>query len=132
MRSFFIIGGLMCAVAVAFGAFGAHALKPMFNEYQMSLWERGNYYQMIHGIAILLSALAAYLFQTQRYFFIASALFTLGIVCFAGSLYAIALTGITAFGMVAPIGGISLMIAWLLFLIGCFKFSSNIVIPKGA
>ncbi len=131
MRYFFLIGGLFCLLAVMLGAFGAHALKNDLSEYGLSLWERGTYYQMTHGIAIIISSLAAFLFKTKRLFFVANCLFTIGIICFSGSLYTIALTNITMFGMIAPIGGLSLMLAWLLFLIGCFKFSSNIVIPKG-
>lgn len=131
MRNFFIIGGLFCALAVGLGAFGAHALKAMIGDYGLGLWERGTYYQMVHGIAIIIATLAAYFFKTSRYFFSANLLFMIGIFCFSGSLYTIALTNIKMFGMIAPIGGISFMIAWLLVLIGCFKFSSNLVIPKG-
>ncbi len=132
MRNFFIIGGLFCALAVGLGAFGAHALKPYLNDYGLGLWERATYYQMTHGIAIIIATLAAYFFKTTRYFFIANLLFTIGIFCFAGSLYTIALTNIKMFGMIAPIGGFSFMIAWLLVFIGCYISSSNIVIPKGA
>lgn len=132
MRYFFLIGGLFCLFAVMLGAFGAHALKAQLDVYGLDLWEKGTYYQMTHGIAIIISTLAAYFFQTKRLFLIANCLFIIGIFCFSGSLYTIALTNIKMFGMIAPIGGFSFMIAWLLFLIGCFKFSSNIVIPKGA
>lgn len=132
MRNFFIVGGLFCVLAVGLGAFGAHGLKAQLGTYGLELWEKGTYYQMTHSIAIIISTLAAYLFQTKRYFLIANCFFTIGIFCFSGSLYTIALTNIKMFGMIAPIGGTSFMIAWLLFLIGCFKFSSNIVIPKGA
>ena len=51
-----------------------------------------------------------------------SALATLaGIALFSGSLYVMALTGVTRWGAVTPIGGLGLLAGWVLFAVGALR-----------
>ncbi len=108
MRSF-AWGCLALGIAVAFGAFGAHGLKPILSTQALGTWRTGVDYQMIHGIALCLVGLAS-----ERLRGVARSVpcFGAGICLFSGSLYALALTGIKVFGAIAPIGGALLIAGW--------------------
>jgi uncharacterized membrane protein YgdD (TMEM256/DUF423 family) len=98
------VNGLM---AVAAGAFGAHAASdPNAKE-----WLRtGAQYQLAHALAglICFPLVRAGLGQGA----VAAGLFGVGALIFAGSLYLMALTGLRVLGAVTPIGGLLLMLGW--------------------
>ena len=109
-KTFLFVGALAGFLAVAFGAFGAHALRSRLTPEMLGVFETGVRYQMYHALAIIavglmLSRTGGWLYSTAAW------LFTAGIVFFSGSLYVLALTGVTTFGAITPIGG-------LLFLAG--------------
>ena len=97
-------------LAVACGAFGAHGLRSRLSEQLMAAWQTGVLYHLIHALALL--ALALYSRATGARVTIPCALMSLGIVLFSGSLYALALTGVTAFGIVTPFGGLAFLAGW--------------------
>ena len=47
--------------------------------------------------------------------------FTAGVLLFSFSLYALVLTDITQLAMITPIGGLLLMLSWLVLAIKAFK-----------
>ena len=101
-------------VSVAAGAFGAHGLKRRLSEHMLAHWETAARYQMSHALALLaVGALAA-----SRGASVSAAgwSFTAGIAVFCGSLYALALTGVTRLGMVTPLGGVAMLAGWLLLM----------------
>ena len=99
-------------LAVALGAFGAHALKATLAEHQTAaIWETAAFYHLTH--AILMYALASSSsFRRGPWF-----CFALGIVIFCGSLYVLATTGVRQWGMVTPFGGVSLLAGWFWLLL---------------
>jgi uncharacterized membrane protein YgdD (TMEM256/DUF423 family) len=112
-KTFLLIGALAGFLAVAFGAFGAHALRARLSPEMLAVFETGARYQMYHALAIVLVALIlgrmdGWLVRTAGW------MFTTGIVLFSGSLYALALTGVTTFGAVTPLGGLAFLIGWAL------------------
>lgn len=121
MRFFLILGCILGGLSVGLGAFGAHILKPIINDYGLALWEKGTYYQMVHAIMLIVTSVLILQFKTDHFFRIASTLFLIGIILFSGSLYIIALSGIRSFGMIAPFGGISFMSGWLCLMIGVIQ-----------
>ncbi|MBI5200346.1 MAG: DUF423 domain-containing protein [Elusimicrobia bacterium] len=107
-------------LAVALGAFGAHALRGRIGEDLLAIFETGVRYQAYHALALL--ALAAWAAQFESAAAGRAAwLFSAGIVVFSGSLYALALTGIRKFGAVTPIGGLMFLAGWFTLLTAGWK-----------
>ena len=107
------IAALNGFVSVAAGAFGAHALKGKLTPRHLEVFETAARYHMYHALALLAVAWLASrgpgsAINAAGWFFLA------GMAIFSGSLYALALTGVDKLGAVTPIGGLSLMIGWLL------------------
>jgi len=103
-------GAVLLALAVMAGAFGAHALKSRFDAYSMGIWEKAVFYHFIHALGLLIVPLLPGARSHARI----CRLLVGGILFFSGSLYALALSGITVLGAVTPIGGICMIAAWLL------------------
>nr|WP_238357865.1 DUF423 domain-containing protein [Cohnella zeiphila] len=99
-------------LAVAFGAFGAHSLKDHLSEDDLSVFETGVRYQMYHGLGVLLVALLSDRLGNGKLVLWSARLLTIGVVLFSGSLYALAMTGIDAFGPITPIGGVAFLAGW--------------------
>jgi uncharacterized membrane protein YgdD (TMEM256/DUF423 family) len=112
-RPFALFGALSGFVAVACGAFGAHALKARLTPDQLQIWETAARYQMYHVAPLFV---VAWLCSSgpcpwaER----AGWAFLLGTFLFSGSLYALALTGVRSFGAVTPLGGVALLAGWLM------------------
>lgn len=111
-----LIGALAAFIGVGFGAFGAHGLRSRLTPEMLAVFETGVRYQMYHAFAILITALAlsrfdGWLIRTAGW------LFTAGILLFSGSLYALALSGVTVLGAITPIGGLAFLAGWACFII---------------
>lgn len=111
-RSFLLIGALAGALGVAIGAFGAHGLRSRLSPDMLAVFETGVRYHMYHTLAILLVAAMAGRLES-RFLPAAGWCFTAGIVLFSGSLYALAVTGITILGAVTPLGGLAFLAGWI-------------------
>jgi uncharacterized membrane protein YgdD (TMEM256/DUF423 family) len=109
-----VTGALLLGLAVAIGAFGAHALRARLDAYATGVYERAVFYHFVHGLGLLalgiavsagaLSASAAAL---------PGALLLAGIVIFCGSLYALALSGVRKLGAITPLGGLAFVAGWI-------------------
>ncbi|HEY0151352.1 MAG TPA: DUF423 domain-containing protein [Longimicrobium sp.] len=111
-RRFWWLGCVFGVVAVAAGAFGAHALRARLPADLLAVFETAARYQMYHALALLAAALVAARAPSAA----ASAagwLFAAGIVVFSGSLYALALTGVRVLGAVTPLGGLCFLAGWV-------------------
>jgi uncharacterized membrane protein YgdD (TMEM256/DUF423 family) len=111
MVRWFAIGAWLGGLGVALGAFGAHGLKSRVSVEMLAVWETASRYQIVHALALLATASAC---ERWPGTFSNSAgwLFLAGIAVFSGSLYALALTGVRAFGAITPIGGLCLIAGW--------------------
>ncbi len=99
-------------LAVALGAFGAHALKARLAPDLMTVYRTGVEYHFYHALALL--AVGVYATQYPgRMLDIAGICFAAGILLFSGSLYALALSGIKVLGAITPFGGLLLLAGWL-------------------
>jgi uncharacterized membrane protein YgdD (TMEM256/DUF423 family) len=105
------LAGALGFTAVAFGAFGAHGLRGRLSPAMLEVYRTGALYHLVHAVAALAVALAG---DKLRRGCLILTLFTAGIVIFAGSLYALAITGVTTLGAVTPLGGLLLLAAWAL------------------
>ena len=112
-RIFFSLGALLAGLAVVAGAYGAHGGETALGQEQARWIAKAARYQMDHGLGLLAVAWACAQWPEQtRFFMVAGILFLLGTVCFSGSLYLMAFTGLKL-GYVTPFGGIAFMIGWL-------------------
>ncbi|HEU4827714.1 MAG TPA: DUF423 domain-containing protein [Gemmatimonadales bacterium] len=110
-RTFFRLGALSAMIAVAAGAFGAHALRDRLPPELLQVFETAARYQMYHALALLAVAWAASRADTSGvrrsgWLFVAGTLF------FSGSLYLLALTGTRWFGAITPVGGAAWIAGW--------------------
>ena len=114
-RVFFSIGCAFGLLGVALGAFAAHALRAHLAPELLTTFEVGVRYQLAHALALLAVAWAHTRWPGKRVS-AAGWLFVIGTLLFAGSLYALSLTGVRELGMVTPLGGVALLAGWLCLL----------------
>jgi uncharacterized membrane protein YgdD (TMEM256/DUF423 family) len=101
------LAAAFCFVAVALGAFGAHALKASLQASGMlDAWNKAVLYHLVHAIALLALALSG---SGNR---VAYLLLAAGILLFSGSLYTMALTNVRWLGAVTPLGGLCFLAGW--------------------
>jgi uncharacterized membrane protein YgdD (TMEM256/DUF423 family) len=110
-RTFFGIGALSGLIAVAAGAFGAHALKARLAPDLLAVFETGARYQLYHALALGLVAWAASRWPGAAPA-VAGWAFLAGTVLFSGSLYVLALTGQRWLGAITPLGGVAFLVGW--------------------
>ncbi len=110
--TWFAIGALLAAAAVALGAFGAHGLKSRVTPELLAVFETGVRYHVYHALALLAVAWAATRWPGP-WTTAAGWLFVAGIVIFSGSLYLLVLTDARWLGAITPIGGLVFIAGWV-------------------
>jgi uncharacterized membrane protein YgdD (TMEM256/DUF423 family) len=116
-QSTLIFGAIFGGLAVAIGAFGAHALKQVLTAAgRTETFELAVRYQFYHALAMLATGIVARDMNSKlmRY---AGVMFLLGILIFSGSLYTLSVTGLTWLGAITPIGGICFLAGWTLLVV---------------
>jgi uncharacterized membrane protein YgdD (TMEM256/DUF423 family) len=106
---------LFCLSAVILGAFGAHALKEVLSESQLSSFQTGIRYQFFHGLAILILSLNSKQFTNRLSSIIK--IMSAGIILFSFSIYLLNIQDLVGFSMsylgpITPIGGLLLITSW--------------------
>ena len=105
------MSAVLGALAVALGAFGAHALGDAVTPDRLGTWRTGALYHLVHSLAgVAAGVLAAA--SSSRAALWAARLFVAGIVLFSGSLYALVLLDLGVLGAVAPLGGGAFIAGW--------------------
>lgn len=120
-KLFLVAGCIAALLAVAFGAFGAHALKARIAPELMPVYRTGVEYHFYHALGLILVGLAAFHLPDSGYLRNAGWAMLAGIVLFSGSLYLLALTGLRWLGAITPFGGSAFIIAWALFAAAVIK-----------
>jgi uncharacterized membrane protein YgdD (TMEM256/DUF423 family) len=114
---FAFIGALSGAVAVAAGAFGAHALRARLEPRMLEVFETAARYQMYHALALFAVAWMITRVGASpsalRLATISGWCFIAGTLLFSGSLYAMALSGVRALGAITPLGGVAFIAGWI-------------------
>jgi uncharacterized membrane protein YgdD (TMEM256/DUF423 family) len=110
---FFTLGAAFAALAVAAGAFGAHALRATLTPEDLATFETGVRYQMYHALGLFAVAWATTQWESAAVP-VAGWAFVVGILIFSGSLYVLVLTGQRWLGAVTPIGGVAFIVGWML------------------
>jgi uncharacterized membrane protein YgdD (TMEM256/DUF423 family) len=109
-RILIVLAAMLGAVGVGLGAFGAHALRASLEPAQLAIWQTGTSYLFWHVLAALLAASLSPGAPARA----AASAFLLGTVSFSGTLFALALSAPRWFGAVTPVGGVLLILGWLL------------------
>jgi uncharacterized membrane protein YgdD (TMEM256/DUF423 family) len=118
-KTFMFVGALMGGIGVAIGAFGAHGLRGRLSPEMLAVFETGVRYHMYHALALLATGVIMSRVD-GRAVVIAGWSFTTGIVLFSGSLYALALSGVTTLGAITPLGGLAFIIGWISLAVAAF------------
>ena len=105
--------GVLGALTIVLGAFGAHALQELLDQDQLDSFETAVRYQMYHVIVMLIILLTSFFSESQKKVLVL--IFLIGILFFSGSIYAISF-GIDPKNIwfITPLGGVFLIIGWLL------------------
>jgi uncharacterized membrane protein YgdD (TMEM256/DUF423 family) len=119
-RLFVGLGAINGFLAVAAGAFGAHALKARLPADLLAVFETGARYQMFHALGLVAVGLV---FAAKPSPLLAGSGWAMlaGIVLFSGSLYVLALTGVRALGAVTPLGGVAFLAGWALLAVASLR-----------
>ncbi|MDW6003371.1 DUF423 domain-containing protein [Vibrio mangrovi] len=123
-KSLFLFAACFGAFGVGLGAFASHGLKAILSPDLLGVFEVGVRYQFIHTLALLgcgVMMLLSSQEKVQKYFYRAGICFIIGIFCFSGSLYALALTGVKWFGPITPFGGVCFILGWLLMFVAALN-----------
>ena len=115
------VGGLL---TVALGAFGAHGLKSRVDPALLANWQTAADYLGLHALAILACGLTLLHRPEAGLVNWAGWAFLIGVCLFSGSLFAMTLTGLRQLGMITPIGGVLLILAWALLAVGAARLGS--------
>jgi len=120
-KTILLLGAVLGGLAVALGAFGAHALKSQLSEAMLGVYETGIKYHAWHATVLLFLGLVSVLSQDANWR-LAATLIAAGTLLFSGSLYALALGGPRWLGPVTPLGGLLLIAGWITIAIAAWSF----------
>lgn len=124
-RRIILTASLFGAIAVIFGAFGAHTLKNVLSTGAIEIWAKGVEYQFYHTFALLF--LSQFATDGDKLLKWAYIFFTSGILLFSGSLYLLATRELLNIGFlnyigpITPIGGLCFILGWALLFIAASK-----------
>ena len=121
IKMFLAIASFMMALSVSFGAFGAHALKTILNEYMLEVYKTGVQYQFYNTLGLFAASFIYSLKPDSKKIYISLWLILFGMSIFSFSLYALTLLSMPILGAITPIGGSLLIIGWLTLTYGILK-----------
>lgn len=124
MKPAIISGAIHGFLAVALGAFGAHALDGILSEYGEGIWDTAVQYQMFHAAGLLVIGILASIVGAKKSLKVATWCMNLGVVFFSGSLFALALTEIKPLGAITPIGGVLFLTGWISIIVAVKNYRS--------
>lgn len=120
-KIFIFLGSLSAFLAVALGAFGAHALQKQLSPDMLEIYQTGFRYHIIHSLGLILMGVITHWMSQNGWMNWAGWLLLAGIVIFSGSLYIMSITGWRWLGAVTPVGGISFLAGWILLAIAALR-----------
>jgi uncharacterized membrane protein YgdD (TMEM256/DUF423 family) len=125
-KNWLITAFVLCALAVALGAFGAHGLKKLVSPLQIETFKTGVQYHFYHAFAMVFAVIVSQFTDDKRIIRV-NRLFLEGIILFSGSLYALTFaevfgsSGMRWLGVITPIGGLLFIYGWLLLAYSVYK-----------
>lgn len=120
-KLFVTLGGINAFLAVALGAFGAHALKSQLSPEMLAIFETGVQYHFYHALGLLAVGIIAAHLPESVWLKRSGWIMFAGIIIFSGSLYILSITGVRWLGAITPIGGVCFLVSWVLLVIAVLK-----------
>jgi uncharacterized membrane protein YgdD (TMEM256/DUF423 family) len=109
-----LAGAFFGLLAVILGALGAHALKSVLTPEQMVSYDTGVRFQMYHALLLLFVGLLYHILPDIKFKGMTTGMLIAGVLCFSGSIYLLTLLRLKAVALATPLGGLLLIIGWLL------------------
>ncbi len=110
-HNWIVVGALWGALGIVLGAFGAHWVKERVDPEGLGWWETATLYHLVSAGAVVLAGMLGELRgRASR----SAPTFLAGALVFSGTLYAMALGAPRVLGAVTPLGGLLLIIGWVL------------------
>jgi len=120
-KLFFTLASMLGGLAVALGAFGAHALEARVEPRLLEVFETGVRYHFYHALALIAVVVAIGRWPQAGLAPLAGWLFVAGIVVFSGSLYLMTFTGARWLGAITPIGGVAFIAGWICLVLTAWR-----------
>jgi len=120
-RSILLTGLALMLLAVALGAFGAHALKAIIPSDLLPIWKTASQYHFYHALGLIALGLWSQQHASARLTSITAYCFILGVLLFSGSLYMLAVSGLRWLGMITPLGGVLFLAGWSSWIVAVIK-----------
>ena len=120
-KTFLLWGAIFGGLAVALGAFGAHALSGRLSAGDLNTFETAVRYQFYHALALVGVALVLARWPQAGAAVLAGWLFVAGVVIFSGSLYALVFSGVRWLGAITPIGGVAMIAGWVSLAVAAWR-----------
>jgi len=125
-RSLIAVAALLMAVATALGAYASHGLGTVLEAGALRSFETAVFYQFIHALGLIAVALYGERHPETKALILAGLLLLIGVILFCGGVYASSLGGPDWIGKLAPTGGISLIVGWIVFAVAVrFGFATG-------
>jgi uncharacterized membrane protein YgdD (TMEM256/DUF423 family) len=123
-RKLILAATILGSTSIVLGAFGAHALKKIMTTDMLQTFEVGVRYQMYHALFLFLVAVLVQINDHFKKIILTTT--TLGVLFFSGSIYLLSTNELTSvdfsfLGPITPIGGLLLMVSWVLVFYGFNK-----------
>lgn len=127
-KTILITATVLGVTSVILGAFAAHGLKKLVTPDAITSFETGVKYQMYHALFLLFVGTSTYI--SSGYKNVIFYLVLVGVIFFSGSIYLLATNVLTAFdfkkiAFITPVGGLLLIISWVVLLVNFFKFQPD-------
>jgi uncharacterized membrane protein YgdD (TMEM256/DUF423 family) len=119
-KKFLLIGAIFMALAVAFGAFGAHIVEGLLTPDRFDVYQTAVQYHFYHAIGLLIVGTVSFHISNKWMKWSGYSLLA-GILIFSGSLYLLTLLDIGWLGAITPIGGVAFILGWLFLIIAVLK-----------
>lgn len=116
-----ILAAINGFLVVLLGAFGAHGLENLLTTARLETWNTAVLYHMFHTTALFGCGLLVEQKPQAKIFYGSAQLILAGILLFSGSLYLLAVTGVSMLGMITPAGGLAFLGGWGLLVLGFWK-----------
>lgn len=124
IRFFLLAASVAGFLAVALGAFGAHALKTRLTPDLLAIWHTAVQYQLYHVLALFAVALLMMNGALESTALkVAGIAFVVGMVIFSGSLYVLCLSGVRWLGAITPLGGTAFLVGWIALFVFAWQWT---------